>query len=96
MVMMVLYWCFYMIMQHVMNMQTLILQDEWTNVAIFNICLQSLGFRDRIVWSFERQYGFIDRYLLGSFMEKKFKERTHVSHATFMFLSEKLGPFLKK
>jgi hypothetical protein len=42
-VMMVLYWCFYMITQHVMNMQALILQGEWTNVAIFSICLQSLG-----------------------------------------------------
>jgi hypothetical protein len=95
-VMMVLYWCFYMIMQHVMNMQALILQGEWTNVAIFSICLQSLGFRDHIVWSFERQSGFVDRYLLGSFTEKMFKERTHVSHANFMFLCKKLGPFLKK
>jgi hypothetical protein len=94
-VMMVLYWCFYMITQHVMNMQALILQGEWTNVTIFSICLQSLGFRDCIVWSFERQSGFVDQYLLGSFMEEMFKERTHVSHATFRFLCEKLGPFKK-
>jgi hypothetical protein len=92
-VMMVLYWCFYMITQHVMNMQALILQGEWTNVAIFRICLQSLGFRDCIVWSFERQLGFVDQYLLDSFTEKMFKERTRVSHATFRFLCEKLGPF---
>ena len=75
MVMMVLYWCLYMITQHVNNMQALILQGEWTNVAIFSICLQSLGFRERVVWSFERQSGFVDRYLLGSFTEKMFKER---------------------
>jgi hypothetical protein len=87
-VMMVLYWCFYMIMQHVMNMQALILQGEWTNVAIFSICLQSLGFRDCTIWSFERQSAFVDRYLLGSFKEKMFKERTRVSHATFKFLCE--------
>jgi hypothetical protein len=95
-VMMVLYWCFYMITQHVMNMQALILQGEWTNVAIFSICLQSLGFRDQTVWSFERQSGFVDRYLLGSFTEKMFKKRTCISHATFRFSCEKLGPFLKK
>jgi hypothetical protein len=34
--------------------------------------------------------------LLGSFTEKMFKERTCVSHATFRFLYEKLGPFLQK
>ncbi len=96
MVMMVLYWCLYMITQHVNNMQALILQGEWTNFAIFSICLQSLGFRERIVWSFERQSGFVDRYLLGSFTEKMFKERTRVSHATFRFLCEKLGPFFLK
>jgi hypothetical protein len=95
-VMMVLYWCFYMITRHVMNMQALILQGEWTNVAILSICFQSLGFRDRSIWSFERQCGFVDRFLLGSFTEKMFKERTRVSHATFRFLCEKLGPFLKK
>lgn len=77
-------------------MQALILQGEWTNVAIFSICLQSLGFRERTVWSFERPSGFVDRYLLGSFTEKMFKERTRVSHATFRFLCEKLGPFFKK
>jgi hypothetical protein len=94
-VMMVLYWCLYMITQHVNNMQTLILQGEWTNVAIFSICLQSLGFRERTVWSFERQSGFVDRYLMGSFTEKMFKERTSVSHATFKFLCERLDPFRK-
>lgn len=43
MVIMVLYWCFYMITHHVNNMQGLIIQGEWTNVAILSICLQSLG-----------------------------------------------------
>jgi hypothetical protein len=46
--------------------------------------------------SFERQSGFVDRYLLGSYTEKIFKERTRFSHATFRFLCENLGPFLKK
>ena len=42
-VMMVLYWCFYMITQYVNYIQTLIFQGEWTNIAIFSICLWSLG-----------------------------------------------------
>jgi hypothetical protein len=75
-----------MITQHILNMKTLILQGEWTNVAIFSICLQNLGFRDRTIWSFERQSGFLDRYLLGSITEKMFKKMAHVSHATFRFL----------
>jgi hypothetical protein len=45
---------------------------------------------------FERKFDFVDRYFLDSFTEKIFKERTRVSHATFKFLCEKLGPFLKK
>jgi hypothetical protein len=77
-------------------LQALILQGEWTNVAIFSICLQSLGFRERTVWSFERQFGFVDQYLLDSFTEKMFKKMTRVSHATFIFLCKKLGPFFKK
>ena len=52
--------------------------------------------RERIVWNFERPSGFVDRYLLGLFTEKMFKERTRVSHATFRFLCEKLGSFFKK
>ena len=91
-VIMVLYSCFYMIMQHINNMQALILQGEWMNIAIFSICLQSWGFRNQNIWSSKRQYDFIDRYLLGSFTEKMFKEMTRVSHATFKFLCKKLGP----
>ena len=66
------------------------------NVAIYSICLQSLGFRDRSMWSFERQSSFVDQYLLRSFTEKMFKERTRVLHSTFMFLCEKLGSFFLK
>jgi hypothetical protein len=35
-------------------------------------------------------------FLVGSFTERMFKQRTRVSHGTFRFLYEKLGPFLKK
>jgi hypothetical protein len=61
-----------------MNMQALILQGEWTNVAIFSICLQSLGFRDRTIWSFERQFGFVDWYLLG-FLRRRCLRKEPVS-----------------
>ena len=76
-------------------MQALILQGEWLNVAIFSICLQSLGFRNRTIWNSERQSGFVDWYLLDSFTMKMFKEWTRVSHVTFKILCEKLGPFFK-
>jgi hypothetical protein len=38
----------------------------------------------------------MDRFLLDSFTERMFKQRTRVSHGTFRFLCEKLGPFLEK
>jgi hypothetical protein len=48
------------------------------------------------IWSHARQVGFMDRFLLGSFIERMFKQRTRVNYGTFRFLCEKLGPFLKK
>ncbi|KAG0560309.1 hypothetical protein KC19_10G170800 [Ceratodon purpureus] len=93
---MVIYWCLYMIMQHVINMQALVVQVEWTNVAIVIACFQGLGMRDRTLSRYERPVGFTARFLLRSYTENMFKERTRVSHATFRFLCEKLGPFLKK
>lgn len=91
-----LYMCLYMIVQHVVNMQSLILQGEWEKFAIFSILWESMGREERSIWSHARQVGFTDRFLLGSFTEKMFKQRTRISHGTFRFLCEKLGPFLKK
>jgi hypothetical protein len=66
-------------------------------VAIFSIFLESMGRREtRILCSIGRQCGFNDRFLLGSYTECQFKERTRVKFATFKFVSEKLGLFLHK
>ena len=35
------------------------------------------------VWAFERNVGFTDRLLLGSFTKKMSKQRTHVCYDTF-------------
>jgi hypothetical protein len=91
-----LYMCLYMIVQHVVNMQSLILQGEWEKFAIFSILWESMEREERSIWSHARQVGFMDCFLLGSFTEWMFKQRTRVSHGTFRFLCEKLGPFLKK
>jgi hypothetical protein len=40
--------------------------------------------------------GFVDRLLLGSWTENEFRKRTRVTHNTFRFLCERLGPYLKK
>jgi hypothetical protein len=91
-----LYMCLYIIVQHVVNMQSLILQGEWEKFAIFSILWESMGREERSIWSHARQIGFTDHFLLGSFTERMFKQRTRVSHGTFRFLCEKLCPFLKK
>jgi hypothetical protein len=82
--------------QHVVNMQSLILQGEWEKFAIFNILWESMGREEHSIWSHARQVGFTNRFLLGSFTERMFKQRTRVSHGTFRFLCKKLDPFLKK
>jgi hypothetical protein len=51
---------------------------------------------DRSAWAFERNVGFTDRLLLGSFTEKMFKQRTRVYHNTFNFLCKRLGSYLHK
>lgn len=91
-----LYMSLYMVVQHVVNMQSLILQGEWEKFVIFSILFGSLERGERTIWSHVRQVGFTDRLLLGSFTEKMFKQRTRVCHGTFRFLCEKLGPFLGK
>jgi hypothetical protein len=91
-----LYMCLYMIVQQVVNMQSLILQGEWKKFAIFSILWESMGHEECSIWSHTRQVGFTDRFLLGSFTQRMFKQRTRVSHGTFRFLCEKLDPFLKK
>lgn len=61
---MALYWCLYMIVQHVLEMQALARNGEQKNALIFNICFESMNMSDR------RNVWFIDRLLLGSFTEK--------------------------
>jgi hypothetical protein len=75
-------------------MQTLTLNGEWETTMILNICFDAMSWTDCSMWSYEKQISFIDIFLLGSFIERMFKQRTCVSHATFFFWCEKLGPYL--
>lgn len=91
-----LYMCLYMLAKHVADMQALILQGEWEKFAFFSLLHESLGRRERSIWTQARMFGFVDRLLLGSWTEKDFRSRTRVNFSTFRFLCEKLGPYLKK
>ena len=51
---------------------------------------------DRSVWAFEKNVGFMNRLLLGSFTENMYKQKTRVCHDTFKFLGERLGPYLQR
>ena len=83
-----------MVVQHVLDMQTLALNEKWENVLILKICFEGMKMSDRSVWAFERNVGFTDRLLLDSLTKKMFKQRTRVCHNTFKFLCERLGPYL--
>jgi hypothetical protein len=55
-----------------------------------------MGYRERSIWDQEWMIGFVDRLLSGSWTENEFRKRTRVTHNTFRFLCERLGPYLKK
>jgi hypothetical protein len=95
-VVLAMYWCFYMLIQHVLSMQALILGFELQNSALVVTLCGLWNRKERGVWSIDRQEGFCDRHLMGSYTELMFRERTRVSHATFQYLCEELGPFLRK
>ncbi len=46
------------------------------------------------VWSYERQFDFMEKIMLCSFIGKLFKQRMFISHARVQFLCEKLGPYV--
>ena len=72
-----------MIVQYVLDMQALALNEEWENALILSICFESTKMSGCSVWAFERNVGFTDRLLLGSFTKKMSKQRTHVCYDTF-------------
>ena len=90
-----LYWCLHMIVRHVLNMQALALNDEWKNALFFSINLESVNMSDCSVWALEKNVGFTDRLLLGSFTGNKFLSKVLMNlkiHSSF--LSERIGLYL--
>jgi len=91
-----MYWCCYMLIQHILSMQALMMGFELQNSALVVVLCELWNIRERGVWSIQRQEGFFDRHLMDSYTKLMFKRRTRVSHRTFHFLCVELGPFLKK
>ena len=82
-VILAMYWCYYMLIQHVLSMQALMMGFELQNSAVVVVLCDLWNTRERGVWSIERHDGFFDRHLMGSYTKLMFKERTRVSHSTF-------------
>ena len=53
----------YMLVKNVVGIQTLILQGEWEKFAILSVVYESIGRKERML-------GFVERLLLGLWMEK--------------------------
>ena len=85
-----------MLIPHVLSMQALILGFELQNSTLVVTLCGLWNRKERAVWSIDRQEGFCDKHLMGSYTELMFRERTRVSHGTFKYLCEELGPLLKK
>ena len=91
-----LYMFLYMLVKHVVDIQALILQGDWEKLAILSLIYDNMGYRKRTIQSQERMIGFVDRLLLGSWTANEFRKRTRMTHNTFRFMCERLGPYLKK
>ena len=52
-----------MLVKNVVGIQTLILQGEWEKFAILSVVYESIGRKERML-------GFVERLLLGLWMEK--------------------------
>jgi hypothetical protein len=61
-----LYMCLYMLVKHVVDIQAMFLQGEWKKVIILSLVYESVGYRERSIWSQERMSGFVEQLLLGS------------------------------
>jgi hypothetical protein len=43
-----LYWCLYVIVQHIFDMQALALNEEWEDALICDISFESMNMNDQI------------------------------------------------
>jgi hypothetical protein len=71
-----LYMCLNTLVKHVADIQKMFLQGEWENVAILSLVYESMGHRERSIWSQELMSGFVERLLLGLWTEKELKKQT--------------------
>ena len=78
-----------------MDIQSLLLQREWGKFVILSMVYESIGHKERNIWSQEHISRFLEHLLLGLCTEREFRKPTPVNYSTFIFLCERLGPYLK-
>jgi hypothetical protein len=52
---MALYWSLHMMVQHVLNIQALVLNGKWENSMILNICFNVMNWRNHSMWSYGKK-----------------------------------------
>ena len=91
-----LYWCFYLIVQHVLSVQALALTREWKNTMVFSICFESMKMSNCSMWTFERKRRVRWKFIFGLFHKNIIKQRTCVSHNSFSLLWELRPKIIEK
>ena len=86
----------YVLVKHVMDIQTLILQGKWEKFAILRLVYENMGDRKSSAWCQEQMYGFVDCLLLSSWTKNFFRKWIRIKYIIFKFLCRRLGPYLKK
>jgi len=61
--------------EHMLNMQALAFNGEWENAIILSIYFDIMSWRDYNMCSYERQIGFINKFLLGPFLKNVQKKK---------------------
>jgi hypothetical protein len=74
-----------MLIQHVLSVQALISKFQLQNSVLVATFYELWSTRERGVWNIERNQGFFDMHLMGSYTKAMFKERDRISHATFWY-----------
>jgi hypothetical protein len=67
---------FYMLIQQVLNIQALVLGFEMERSTLLVVICDFMWRKKWTIWAFEKQHGFTDWFLLGSYIENMFKQRT--------------------
>ena len=65
----------YMLVKHVVDIQTLFLQDEWENFPFLSLIYERMGHKERNIWSQQRMSGFVESLLLELWTGREFRKQ---------------------